>query len=166
MNKTLTFRIERRGDFDVLVYNHCGCRPATNEEMELWNALLAAQQPESRRSENPTGIGYDTPPEELERILAQTERRAEMTDDDVAKLKRFAGLVLKDHRNGGYPGDVDGGELQAYAEQCGLIEERRVESPCGENCSCTDFGEFPTTCYFNTDLGKAVIDAARAGEAS
>ncbi|WP_175760466.1 hypothetical protein [Burkholderia anthina] len=94
----------------------------------------------------------------------QPKPRAEVTDDDVAKLKRFAGLVLKDHRNGGYPGEVDGGELQAYAEQCGLIEERRVESPCGENCSCTDFGEFPTTCYFNTDLGKAVINAARAGE--
>lgn len=93
-----------------------------------------------------------------------SEPRAEVTLDDIAKLKRFAGLVLKDHRNGGYPGEVDGGELQAYAEQCGLIEERRVESPCGENCSCTDFGEFPTTCYFNTDLGKAVIDAARAGE--
>ncbi|WP_063822411.1 hypothetical protein [Burkholderia cenocepacia] len=95
----------------------------------------------------------------------QPEPRAEVTDD-FAKLKRFAGLVLKDHRNGGYPGDVDGGEIQGYAEQCGLIEERRVESPCGENCSCTDFGEFPTTCYFNTDLGKAVIDAARAGDAS
>ncbi|WP_175786440.1 hypothetical protein [Burkholderia anthina] len=93
-----------------------------------------------------------------------SEPRAEVTLDDIAKLKRFAGLVLKDHRNGGYPGEVDGGELQAYAEQCGLIEERRVESPCGENCPCTDFGEFPTTCYFNTDLGKAVIDAARAGE--
>jgi len=38
--------------------------------------VLAAQQPESRRSENPTGIGCDTPPEELERILAQAERRA------------------------------------------------------------------------------------------
>ncbi|WP_205182706.1 hypothetical protein [Burkholderia sp. LMG 13014] len=146
-------------------------------------ALLAAQQPEprahltddhrdkiERAEERLRGRG----PEDVEiangllDVLTahpvEPEPRAEVTDDDVAKLKRFAGLVLKDHRNGGYPGDVDGGELQAYAEQCGLIEERRVESPCGENCSCTDFGEFPTTCYFNTDLGKAVIDAARAGE--
>ncbi|WP_185722939.1 MULTISPECIES: hypothetical protein [unclassified Burkholderia] len=92
----------------------------------------------------------------------QPEPRDEVTDDDVSKLKRFAGLVLKDHRNGGYPGDVDGAEIQGYAEQCGLIEERRMEAPCGESCSCTDFGEFPTTCYFNTCLGKAVIDAALA----
>lgn len=62
MNKTLTFRIERRGDFDVLVYNYCGCRPATNEEMELWNALLAAQQPEPR---------------------------AEVTDDDKLDAERY-----------------------------------------------------------------------------
>ncbi|WP_205169348.1 hypothetical protein [Burkholderia sp. LMG 13014] len=122
-------------------------------------ALLAAQQPEPQCTcDMRTKVLGDGC------AICQPEPRAEVTDDDVAKLKRFAGLVLKDHRNGGYPGDVDGGELQAYAEQCGLIEERRVESPCGENCSCTDFGEFPTTCYFNTDLGKAVIDAARAGE--
>ncbi|MBR8435249.1 hypothetical protein KDW37_31315 [Burkholderia cenocepacia] len=111
---------------------------------------------------------YDAELRLLERLTAllatqQPEPRDEVTGEDFAKLKRFAGLVLKDHRNGGYPGDVDGGEIQGYAEQCGLIEERRMESPCGENCSCTDFGEFPTTCYFNTELGKAVINAARAG---
>ncbi|MCA7976775.1 hypothetical protein LGM57_10630 [Burkholderia cepacia] len=155
MNKTLT-------DGDLAMLRHAAdfledkhSRAAAN----ALRALLAAQQPEPQCTcDMRTKVLGDGC------AICCPEPRAEAADDDVAKLKRFAGLVLKDHRNGGYPGDVDGGELQAYAEQCGLIEERRVESPCGENCSCTDFGEFPTTCYFNTDLGKAVIDAARAGE--
>ncbi|MBJ9624562.1 hypothetical protein [Burkholderia multivorans] len=93
------------------------------------------------------------------------EAREPVTYDDVAKLKRFAGLVLKDHRNGGYPGDVDGGEIQGYAEQCGLIEEFTASEPCGNGCTCAEVlsrDEFPTSCYRNTALGKDVIDAARA----
>ncbi|NTZ82245.1 hypothetical protein FCJ61_04225 [Burkholderia metallica] len=96
----------------------------------------------------------------------QPEPRTDVTADDVSRLMRFVGLVLKDHRNGGYPGDVDGGEIQGYAEQCGLIEERQVTEPCSETCSCTDFGQFPTMCYFNTDLGKVAIAAARTGSQS
>ncbi|HDR9026904.1 TPA: hypothetical protein QDB14_001074 [Burkholderia vietnamiensis] len=93
----------------------------------------------------------------------QPDPRAEVTDTNHTKLTRFAGLVLKDHRNDGYPGDVDGDVLQGYAEQCGLIEQRKVDEPCTPGCSCADVGEFPTICYFNTDLGRAAIDAARAG---
>ncbi|WP_322055670.1 Lar family restriction alleviation protein [Burkholderia cenocepacia] len=96
----------------------------------------------------------------------QPEPRTDVTANDVSRLMRFVGLVLKDHRNGGYPGDVDGSEIQGYAEQCGLIEERQVTEPCSETCSCTDFGQFPTMCYFNTDLGKVAIAAARTGSQS
>ncbi|WP_321820749.1 MULTISPECIES: hypothetical protein [unclassified Burkholderia] len=96
--------------------------------------------------------------------VAQPELHEQVTEADFDRLKRFVGLVLKDHRNHGHPGDVDGGTLQAYAARCGLIEERRMEVPCSENCSCAEFGEFPTTCFFNTDLGTAVIDVARMGE--
>ncbi|WP_226291314.1 hypothetical protein [Burkholderia arboris] len=80
----------------------------------------------------------------------------------AASLARFAGYVLKDHRNDGYPGDVDGDSLQGYAVRCGLIEERSVDAPCSEGCSCADVGVFPTVCYFNTDLGKTAIAAAHA----
>ncbi|WP_342704225.1 ead/Ea22-like family protein [Burkholderia arboris] len=101
-------------------------------------------------------------------ILALLDRleRAEsaLPASSIDQLKRFAGLVLKDHRNDGYPGDVDGDALQRYAEQCGLIEERKVDEPCTPCCSCADVGQFPAVCYFNTDLGKAAINAARAGE--
>lgn len=64
----------------------------------------------------------------------------------------------------GYPGDVDGDVIQGHAEQCGLIEEKHMDRPCAENCSCTDFGEFPTKCFFYTDLGKQLIDLTRGGE--
>jgi hypothetical protein len=80
----------------------------------------------------------------------------------AASLARFTGYVLKDHRNDGYPGDVDGDSLQGYAVRCGLIEERSVDAPCSEGCSCADVGVFPTVCYFNTDLGKTAIAAAHA----
>ncbi|WP_254213464.1 hypothetical protein [Burkholderia multivorans] len=56
---------------------------STPYEQEVLRSILATHpgQSEPRRSENPTGIGYDTPPEELERILAQGETRAEVTVD-------------------------------------------------------------------------------------
>jgi len=192
MNKTLTEAQINRRWVEILIEILSLEKPTTIGPRDAscfvsaLQAILAAQQPEPVASitddqrdkiEQAEACLRNTGRKEdreaandlLDVLIAhpvQPEPRVEVTDSDIAKLKRFAGLVLKDHRNGGYPGDVDGGELQAYAEQCGLIEERRVESPCGENCSCTDFGEFPTTCYFNTDLGKAVIDAARAGDAS
>ncbi|KVP11995.1 hypothetical protein WJ85_17350 [Burkholderia ubonensis] len=128
------------------------------------------RRPQNRDEINVTmanGSRDDTPraaraSEILALIESAQQPSGEVTDNDVAKLKRFAGLVLKDHRNGGYPGDVPGEVIQSYAEQCGLIEERQMTTPCSEMCSCVDFGEFPTTCFFNTDLGKSVIDAARA----
>jgi hypothetical protein len=73
---------------------------------------------------------------------------------------RFTGLVLKAHRNDGYPGDVDGDVLQRAALDCGLLEERTVAGPCGERCSCAETlseSEFPTICYFITEAGKAAI---------
>ncbi|KVD71841.1 hypothetical protein WI89_01050 [Burkholderia ubonensis] len=46
MTSKLTFHIERDGKYNVLTYQDGGCRPATPEEIELWDALLApTQQP-------------------------------------------------------------------------------------------------------------------------
>ncbi|MWA16540.1 hypothetical protein [Burkholderia pseudomallei] len=44
MTGKLTFHIERDGEFTVLTYKGSGCRPATLEEIELWEALLASTQ--------------------------------------------------------------------------------------------------------------------------
>lgn len=76
---------------------------------------------------------------------------------------RFAGHVLKAHRNEGYPGDVDGGYLQRRAVECGLLEERTVLGPCGEQCVCAEVlseDEWPSQCFFNTEAGKAAMRTA------
>ena len=93
----------------------------------------------------------------------------QMKDEAEAALRaqagaiRFAGHVLNAHRNEGYPGDVDGGYLQRRATECGLLEERTVSAPCGEQCACAEVlseQEFPTVCHFNTEAGKAAMRAA------
>ncbi len=84
--------------------------------------------------------------------------------DDVAWAVRFAGMVLSAHRNDGYPGDVDGADLQRMALECGLIEERIVAERCGEFCTCAEVATFPLECFFNTDAGRAAIAASTAND--
>jgi hypothetical protein len=93
-------------------------------------------------------------------------REAEEALRAQAGAVRFAGHVLKAHRNDGYPGDVDGGYLQRRAVECGLVEEHTVSGPCGENCSCAEVlgdDEWPSQCFFNTEAGKAAMRAAEEG---
>lgn len=80
---------------------------------------------------------------------------------EVRQLRRFAGLVFRAHRNDGYPGDVDGSEIQQWALECGLVAERQMTEPCSEHCTCAEVCDWPITCYFNTALGNAVRDIAR-----
>lgn len=77
----------------------------------------------------------------------------------------FAGELLGQHRNDGYPGDIDGGQVQALALQYGLIEEREVTEPCGEGCTCAEVVDvWPVECCFNTDAGRIALDAAIAAK--
>lgn len=73
------------------------------------------------------------------------------------KLAAFGAAVLKSHRNDGEPGDVDGGALQELAEKHGLLEQRTVNEPCREGCSCAVYGDFPSTCFFIPDDVAAVL---------
>jgi hypothetical protein len=69
----------------------------------------------------------------------------------VAKLARFGLKVLKAHRDIGGPFDVDGGDLQEFAEKTGVLEKREVREACGERCTCAEIGgfdAFPIECYF------------------
>lgn len=89
------------------------------------------------------------------------------TDAQVAALARFAGLVFATHRNDGYPGDVDGSEIERFAVGCGLLDKRDALAPCGGICVCHEFnGPGDVVCYFNTELGKFALDAARDGGGS
>lgn len=66
----------------------------------------------------------------------------------------FAAKVLDAHRNDGYPGDVDGGDLQEFALECALIEPFEVPADgCGERCEC----EQGDRCYRHTALATALV---------
>lgn len=92
-------------------------------------------------------------------LEAQSARIAALEAQISAQgaIAKFAGMVLKEHRNDGYPGDVDGAFLQETALECRLIEERTVSEPCGEMCTCAEVADFPTQCYFGTEAARAAI---------
>lgn len=109
----------------------------------------------------------------IARLKSMTDAQENLIREHIAAQRKaqagqlFAGLVLKQHRNDGYPGDLDGDFLQGAAVQAGLLEERIVAEPCSETCTCAEAvmpAEFPVICYFNTEAGKAAIAAAITAE--
>lgn len=76
----------------------------------------------------------------------QAQRIADLEAQEIARLRplaTFGRAVLTQHRNGGEPGDCDGGWLQDTAIAAGLLAEVAVASPCeAEGCggSCCDDG--------------------------
>lgn len=44
-------------------------------------------------------------------------------------------------------GEVDGGDLQEWLSEAGVLVETTVNEPCCDSCVCADFSDFPTTCY-------------------
>jgi len=42
--------------------------------------------------------------------------------------------------------DVCGGDIQDKAKELGLLVSVEVTEPCGEECTCAEFGEFPQQC--------------------
>ena len=60
------------------------------------------------------------------------------------RFAEFGKRVLAIHREDF--NDVDGGTLQDIAEECGLLERITVTKPCGENCECAQYGDFPQEC--------------------
>lgn len=62
---------------------------------------------------------------------------------------RFGAKVLAAHRE--HMGDVDGSDLQDWAVEAGLLEQRVVTETCGDDCICKP-GD---ACYFLTEAGTA-----------
>lgn len=136
----------------VSLFDQCSEALDRVKALEVKCALMAASLAQAEREKD-----------DAEKHAAEVSNANFELESKVAaaeKATRFAGLVLAQHRNDGYPGDVDGDDLQRFALESGMIEERLVESSCGSECSCADVGEFPTTCYFNTEAGKAAIAAS------
>lgn len=68
--------------------------------------------------------------------------------DDRRNLLRFAAAVMEDW----HEGDLDGGYRQDLAVKHGLLRVVRVGAPCGEECLCAEYGDFPQDCYQPTSL--------------
>lgn len=94
-------------------------------------------------------------PANIAAILAHIEAQAAENE----RLRKFVGRVLGEARQ--YMSDIDGGDVQAWAVECGLLEEWTATEPCGEQCECAEVADFPTRCYRLTETGKAAIDAAK-----
>jgi hypothetical protein len=65
---------------------------------------------------------------------------------EYEKLLGFARKIL----NGYYdcaPGDLDGGDVQDWAVEAGLLVPTEMTKACGENCVCAEMDDFPQTCY-------------------
>lgn len=98
-------------------------------------------------------------------LYTQAADRLDELEREVEALRRFAGLVLDDHRTN--MSDVSGFDVQGWAESCGLLERVEVQEPCGEECQCVEYHgsdpkDWPVLCLRNTALGSAAIDAARS----
>lgn len=73
-----------------------------------------------------------------------------------AGFARFLKAVMESAREFG-GGDVDGGWIQDYATDMGILIVVQVTEPCGEgeNCVCTEYG-FPVECYRYSPEFKAM----------
>lgn len=94
-------------------------------------------------------------PANVAAILAHVEAQAAENE----RLRKFVGRVLGEARQ--YMSDIDGGDVQTWAVECGLLEEWTASEPCGEQCGCAEVTDFPTRRYGLTETGKAAIDAAK-----
>lgn len=79
----------------------------------------------------------------------------------------FARHIMEDWPEYGI--DMDGGELQELAVQCGLLYPVTMEKPCSDvdgACNCADYGsDFPTTCYRRIAALSPSVGEARSSEA-
>jgi hypothetical protein len=68
--------------------------------------------------------------------------------------RAFAARVLRAHRDDRH---LDDFELQDVAEALGLLHRVEVTAPCGDDCQCEEYGDFPQDCLRLTDAGKALL---------
>lgn len=64
-----------------------------------------------------------------------------------------------DYARGERP-EPDGGDIQEWGVELGLLKAVPVSAPCGEGCVCADYGDFPMDCYRPTvaRVSRAVPD--------
>ena len=68
----------------------------------------------------------------------------------MQRFKEFANAVIEESFEGG---SLDGGQLQEMALEHGLLRELEVQVPCGDDCRCAEYGDFPMICMRKTYEG-------------
>ena len=79
------------------------------------------------------------------------------------KLRKFAILIM-DELNESV--DICGGDVEDFAERCGLIEKVEVYEPCGDICQCEEYMANGVTIYCNkrTELIQEDLKSMFKGE--
>lgn len=66
----------------------------------------------------------------------------------LSPIEQFACEMIDQHRNDGYPGDVDGGWMQDRMIALGMLKITEVTEPCSEtDCVCAETDGIPGECY-------------------
>jgi hypothetical protein len=111
--------------------------------------------------------------EKLQEALTQSRVLEEQTFRNNADLRaenealrKFAQRVMDDWPDGS---NMDGGELQDIAHECGLLKDIIRTESCGDNCGCAEYysdEEFAegVTCYTRTALLTGNAMQASAAE--
>lgn len=79
----------------------------------------------------------------------------EASQPPVPALAKFGAAVLEEAR--GELGDLDGGWLQDKALECGCLESVTAIAPCGDDCRCAEYGDFPQECFQYTEEVRAAL---------
>lgn len=69
-------------------------------------------------------------------------------DAELRPLRAFAQDIMSSWPEGG----LDGGDIQDLAVKHGLLAPVTVTEPCGENCCCAEYADFPQQCFRRTAL--------------
>jgi hypothetical protein len=85
--------------------------------------------------------------------------RVRTLEQENAKLRGLAAFglaVLEESRC--ELADLDGGWIQDKAQELGLLMSVPVAEPCGENCHCAEYGDFPQDCLRYSEDVKRIAE--------
>jgi hypothetical protein len=97
-----------------------------------------------------------------ERVQELQARLDQSATHAPSSLEKFAIAILESSREH-FAADVDGGEIQDTAEKLGVLVPVDVSGPCGADCTCAEFGDFPQTCYRYSPEVQALRALADSG---
>ncbi len=115
-------------------------RELTDRNKQLQSKLLDARLAGDRTRIEPQVESWNN--EALDEELEQAKQQIEA-------LRGFAQALMVNWFEGL---SVDGCDLQDMAETHGLLKPEPRTEPCGQNCTCAEYGDFPAECYRQTEL--------------